>query len=172
MTAEDTNLIRAWCKNNAPFSFSSSGESGFQILRDYQKRLREEQLARRHDRIKERIDAKMRQITPLPPAVMEWVDQELMKEYRCIFYDYQKGKKKQRGWCSHCHQEVEIEHPKHRAQGECPHCHSKVFFLATGKFKDHEAVVRGDEWFCYIQPTDEGWCLRYFQVYLLSLIHI
>lgn len=168
MTAEDTNLIRAWCKNNAPFYFSSSGESGFQILRDYQRRLREEQLARRHDRIKERIDAKMRQITPLPPAVMEWVDQELMKEYRCIFYDYQKGQKKQRGWCSHCHQEVEIEHPKHRAQGECPHCHSKVFFLATGKFKDHEAVVRGDEWFCYIQPTDEGWCLRYFQVYLYS----
>ena len=91
-----------------------------------------------------------------------------MKEYRCIFYDYHKGKKKQRGWCTHCHQEVEIEHPKHRAQGECPHCHSKVFFLATGKFKFHEAVVRGDEWFCYIQPTDEGWCLRYFQVYLYS----
>ena len=40
--------------------------------------------------------------------------------------------------------------------------------LRPGKFKDHEAVVRGDEWFCYIQPTDEGWCLRYFQVYLYS----
>lgn len=168
MNAEDTNLIRAWCKNNAPFSFSSNGNTGFEVLRDYQKQLRKEQLARRYNKIKERTDAKMRQITPLEPAVMEWVDEELMKEYRCIFYDYHKGKKKQRGWCTHCHQEVEIEHPKHRAQGECPHCHSKVFFLATGKFKDHEAVVRGDEWFCYIQPTDEGWCLRYFQVYLYS----
>lgn len=168
MNAEDTNLIRAWCKNNAPFSFSSNGNTGFEILRDYQKQLRKEQLARRYNKIKERTDAKMRQITPLEPAVMEWVDEELMKEYRCIFYDYHKGKKKQRGWCTHCHQEVEIEHPKHRAQGECPHCHSKVLFLATGKFKDHEAVVRGDEWFCYIQPTDEGWCLRYFQVYLYS----
>ena len=168
MTEEDTNLVRAWCKNNAPFSFSSNGNTGFEILRDYQKQLRKEQLARRYNKIKERTDAKMRQITPLEPAVMEWVDEELMKEYRCIFYDYHKGKKKQRGWCTHCHQEVEIEHPKHRAQGECPHCHSKVLFLATGKFKDHEAVVRGDEWFCYIQPTDEGWCLRYFQVYLYS----
>ena len=46
MTAEDTNLIRAWCKNNAPFSFSSDGDTGYKILRDYQKRLREEQLAR------------------------------------------------------------------------------------------------------------------------------
>lgn len=164
MTEEDTNLVRAWCKNNAPFSFFSTGINGVQILRDYQQKVRETALKRRRDKIRKQVDEVMKEIRPLPQAVMDWIRDDLMKEYRYFFYDYQKGKQAQKGICSHCKQEVTIEGVKHRGIRECPHCHSRVICIANRKFKESVARMWDESDFSYIQPTRDGWCVRYFQV--------
>ena len=164
MTEEDTNLVRAWCKNNAPFSFFSTGINGVQILRDYQQKVRETALKRRRDKIRKQVDEVMKEIRPLPQAVMDWIRDDLMKEYRYFFYDYQKGKQVQKGTCSHCKQEVTIEGVKHRGIRECPHCHSRVICIANRKFKESVARMWDESAFSYIQPTRDGWCVRYFQV--------
>lgn len=164
MTEEDTNLVRAWCKNNAPFSFFSTGINGVQILRDYQQKVRETALKRRRDKIRKQVDEVMKEIRPLPQAVMDWIRDDLMKEYRYFFYDYQKGKQAQKGTCSHCKQEVTIEGVKHRGIRECPHCHSRVICIANRKFKESVARMWDESAFSYIQPTKDGWCVRYFQV--------
>lgn len=164
MTEEDTNLVRAWCKNNAPFSFFSTGINGVQILRDYQQKVRETALKRRRDKIRKQVDEVMKEIRPLPQAVMDWIRDDLMKEYRYFFYDYQKGKQAQKGTCSHCKQEVRIEGVKHRGIRECPHCHSRVICIANRKFKESVARMWDESAFSYIQPTKYGWCVRYFQV--------
>lgn len=164
MTEEDTNLVRAWCKNNAPFSFFSTGINGVQILRDYQQKVRETALKRRRDKIRKQVDEVMKEIRPLPQAVMDWIRDDLMKEYRYFFYDYQKGKQAQKGTCSHCKQEVTIEGVKHRGIRECPHCHSRVICIANRKFKESIARMWDESAFSYIQPTRDGWCVRYFQV--------
>lgn len=164
MTEEDTNLVRAWCKNNAPFSFFSTGINGVQILRDYQQKVRETALKRRRDKIRKQVDEVMKEIRPLPQAVMDWIRDDLMKEYRYFFYDYQKGKQAQKGTCSHCKQEVTIEGVKHRGIRECPHCHSRVICIANRKFKESVARMWDESAFSYIQPTRDGWCVRYFQV--------
>lgn len=164
MTAEDTNLVRVWCKNNAPFSFFSTGENGIQILRDYQRKVRETDLNRRRDKIRKQVDEVMKEIRPLPQAVIDWVRDDLMKEYRYFFYDYQKGKRMQKGTCSYCKQVVEIEGVKHRGVGECPHCHSRVTFIANRKFSGAVARIHDESEFSFLQPTKEGWCARYFRV--------
>lgn len=164
MTAEDTNLVRVWCKNNAPFSFFSTGENGIQILRDYQRKVRETDLNRRRDKIRKQVDEVMKEIRPLPQAVIDWVRDDLMKEYRYFFYDYQKGKRMQKGTCSYCKQVVEIEGVRHRGVGECPHCHSRVTFIANRKFSGAVARIHDESEFSFLQPTKEGWCARYFRV--------
>ena len=164
MTAEDTNLVRVWCKNNAPFSFFSTGENGIQILRDYQRKVRETDLNRRRDKIRKQVDEVMKEIRPLPQAVIDWVRDDLMKEYRYFFYDYQKGKRMQKGTCSYCKQVVEIEGVRHRGVGECPHCHSRVTFIANRKFSGAVARIHDESEFSFLQPTKDGWCARYFRV--------
>lgn len=164
MTAEDTNLVRVWCKNNAPFSFFSTGENGIQILRDYQRKVRETGLNRRRDKIRKQVDEVMKEIRPLPQAVIDWVRDDLMKEYRYFFYDYQKGKRMQKGVCSYCKQVVEIEGVRHRGVGECPHCHSRVTFIANRKFSGAVARIHDESEFSFLQPTKDGWCARYFRV--------
>lgn len=164
MTEEDTNLVRVWCKNNAPFSFFSTGENGIQILRDYQRKVRETDLNRRRDKIRKQVDEVMKEIRPLPQAVIDWVRDDLMKEYRYFFYDYQKGKRMQKGTCSYCKQVVEIEGVRHRGVGECPHCHSRVTFIANRKFSGAVARIHDESEFSFLQPTKEGWCARYFRV--------
>lgn len=52
MMPEDTNLVRAWCKNNAPFPFAGLGNNGVEILMNYQKEVRKTELDRRRDRTK------------------------------------------------------------------------------------------------------------------------
>ena len=65
MMPEDTNLVRAWCKNNAPFPFASSGDGGVTILKRYQEALRKTELDRRHDRTRKMVDEVMKEIHPL-----------------------------------------------------------------------------------------------------------
>lgn len=92
MMPEDTNLVRAWCKNNAPFPFAGLGNNGVEILMNYQKEVRKTELDRRHDRTRKMVDEVMKEIHPLSQEVLDWVKDEVMKPYRYIFYNYQKGK--------------------------------------------------------------------------------
>lgn len=164
MMPEDTNLIRAWCKNNAPFPFVCSGDDGVTILKNYQKRVRETELTRRHDKVRKAVDEVMKEIHPLPQEVLDWVRDEVMKPYRYIFYNYQKGKKVQKGVCSYCNQTVDIKGTKHKGTAICPHCHSEATLIANGKYRDKVARMQDQSHFAYIQSTKDGWCARYFDV--------
>ena len=164
MMPEDTNLVRAWCKNNAPFPFASSGDGGVTILKRYQEALRKTELDRRHDRTRKMVDEVMKEIHPLSQEVLDWIRDEVMKPYRYIFYNYQKGKKIQKGFCSYCNQMVDIQGAKHKGTAICPHCHSEVTLIANGKYRDKVARMQDQSHFVYIQPTKDGWCARYFDV--------
>ena len=121
-------------------------------------------MERRHDRTRKMVDEVMKEIHPLPQKVLDWIRDEVMKPYRYIFYNYQKGKKIQKGFCSYCNQMVDIQGTKHKGTAICPHCHSEVTLIANGKYRDKVARMQDQSHFVYIQPTKDGWCARYFDV--------
>lgn len=84
----------------------------------------------------------MKEIHPLPQKVLDWIRDEVMKPYRYIFYNYQKGKKIQKGFCSYCNQMVDIQGTKHKGTAICPHCHSEVTLIANGKYRDKVARMQ------------------------------
>lgn len=110
-----------------------------------------------HNRIKERIDKRMTEVTELPKGIYKWIDNHLLLYSRYIFYTYSRRKLKD-GYCSHCKTEVKIQNPKHKATGICPNCKSKVTYIAKGRFLQ----LYDKESFIYLQPTKSGFLKRSF----------
>lgn len=112
------------------------------------------------DKIRKSIDNQMLEIRELPKAVHEWVDRDLMKFSRYIFYDYQP-RKMMSGYCTHCKSDVQVEKPKHKEQGKCPNCKSPITFIALGKYQRGSGFDDNSS-FAYFQKTKKGFCLRIF----------
>lgn len=73
----------------------------------------------------------MKNLPPLPKGVEPWIQKSIMPAY--FFYDYKKGKKKQKGICSACGTESALENVKHNMEGICPHCHHRIIMKARGR---------------------------------------
>lgn len=110
--------------------FQRDGD-GLKILNQVQNEI---QHRRRRERqcIREReIISRMKNLPPLPKGVEPWIRKSIMPAY--FFYDYKKGKKKQKGICSACGTESALENVKHNMEGICPHCHHRIIMKARGR---------------------------------------
>lgn len=111
--AEELKVIR-FCGN-------SQKEKGFNTLEQLQENLacKREQSRKRAKEAK--IKERMKPVNPLPErSLKKWLQKEIFPAH--IFYRYYKGRKIQNGYCTHCHQEVEVHSPRHGKESVCPSC--------------------------------------------------
>ena len=128
-------------------------------IKEVQRRIMTARLEKKHQKLKQSIDEKMCEIKPLPKNFLHWIDETAMAHSRYIYYRY-SSKKYIDGYCTHCHQEVKVQKPKHRSKGICPNCGVKIMFLAEGRAK--YISDRGQA--AYFQKTKNGFVIRYFSI--------
>ena len=119
----------------------------------------EERLKRKHKKITDKIDLRMKSVKALPKNFMLWCDETAMFDSRYIYYTYSR-KKYMDGYCTHCHSDVKVTGAKHRKEGICPNCGSKIKYLVNGKvsmFCNYGEAA-------YFQKTDNGFVVRYFSI--------
>lgn len=112
--------------------FNGAIDSGLEAITKYQRMIMTNKLRGKHEKEKARIDNELEKIGNPPIDFADWIDAEVMKSYRYIFYEY-TGKKQQRGLCTHCQKEVMVEGAKHDRLGICPNCQSEIIFKAKNK---------------------------------------
>lgn len=127
-------------------------------LNSLQSSIRALRLKKRHKIECQEIDKQMRAIRPLPKSFYKWVEEEALFNSRYIYYN--KKHKHIDGYCTHCHQDVQITDPKHNKQGICPSCGSPITFKSIGYAKNLTDYAR----VTYFQKTANGFIVRYFHV--------
>lgn len=100
-----------------------------------QLRILEDRLLKKHEKITREIDEKMAPVPECPRDFDNWIKDTALYRSRYIFYNY-TGKKIMNGMCSHCHEAVEIEGPKHNQEGICPGCNSPITYKASKRQKN------------------------------------
>lgn len=119
-------------------------------------------LARKHQVIKDRIDAKMKTVPKLPNNFKRWINDTALFHSRYIYYEY-KPRKFVDGYCTHCKADLKLERDKgvrHNNKGICPRCKSPITFKAIGRagniFDYGEAAL--------IQKAGDELVVRYFKI--------
>lgn len=139
-------------------NYFASERSGNLCILDFQRNVRDEQLARRHKRITDPWDQDLAQVPSLPKDWDRWVDKVAIRE-NYIFYHYQRSGAKS-GYCTFCEKEVPIaRHPYHNKKGRCPCCRHPIVFKAFGRV----GYLRTERYYAYlIQRCRDGFVLREF----------
>lgn len=132
-------------------------QGGYAGLFEYQLKVREEELKRKHRRETDPWDLELSQTKPLPEDWNQWIRKVGIPHY-FIFYNYVKrGAKK--GYCSYCEKEVPIKNPRHNKVGKCPKCGHEITFKAIGRMGSfHTPTVP----MYLIQRCDTGFMVREF----------
>ena len=146
---EDSDMVQQY--------FSSERGGYFGIL-DFQRKVREEQLDRRHKRITDPWDKDLAQVPKLPKDWGRWADKVAVRE-NFIFYQYKRGGAKI-GYCTFCGKEVPISgHPYHNKEGRCICCRHPVVFKALGR----TGYFQTQRHYAYlIQRCKDGFVIREF----------
>lgn len=103
-------------------------------IKDEQYKILDKKLEAKYIKITSKIDAKMKDVKEKPPkSFLKWIDQEVFKEHRYIFYN-RKNPNPKKGHCSHCNSDVFVgKDVRHNDEGICPNCKSKIIYKASGK---------------------------------------
>jgi hypothetical protein len=124
-----------------------------------QEEIKHNRLRKRHAAIKSKIDKRMENVPPVPMDFKEWVENIALYKSRYIYYEYKKGKKKLKAYCTHCKQDLIVESPRYNQKGTCI-CGSPTTYKsvgkATGVHDTGEAIL--------IQKVDGDILLRYFTI--------
>ena len=120
-------------------------------------------LDKKHKKVTDAIDERMKPVKNPPKEFEDWVWQEGMSFSRYLIYkEIEKGVAECE--CTHCghigHVNRRDIRLRNNEKGTCPFCGSKVTFKARGKLP---GWIIDDRWFLYVDPTDEGFLLRYFK---------
>lgn len=142
-------------------SYFGKDVGGYQTILEFQRRIRDEELERRHRKQTDPWDADLAQTPALPRDWNRWVAKVGVPEHY-IFYQYTR-RGTRTGWCSYCEKGVPIKPPHHNDTGRCPCCRHKVTFKATGR----AGVVRTKTYPLYLmQRCTDGMVIRYFRASL------
>lgn len=144
------------------FFDSPDSDDPIRLVYKFQSNISQIRLAAEHARILKRIDAEMSLIPEIPSTFGSWVEEIALYQSRYIFYRYEKGRSKLKGYCTHCKQSVTVTGAKHNLSGVCPACKSKITFKAIGK----TAPIH-DRGYAYLlqRMRDGRMVLRIFFVY-------
>lgn len=149
MPQADQKLVKAYLHGD---------KEGYEGVLEYQAKLQEEALERRHRKETDPWDADLSLTPGLPKDWDRWVDKVGIPQ-NYIFYRYQKRGAKQ-GHCTYCGKDVPLSvKPRHNKAGHCPCCRREIVFKSMGR---QASLFTG--WNCVylLQPRPDGFALREF----------
>lgn len=105
----------------------------------------------------------MAPIKEAPDEFFNWIWDEGMSFSRYLIYkEVKKGKALCE--CTHCRKTGVVDRTdirlRNNEKGICPFCGSKVTIKARGRMP---AQIHDERWFLYVDPTEDGFVLRYFK---------
>lgn len=129
----------------------------------FQEWVRENRLDKKNKKVTDLIDQRMKPVKSPPKEFEDWVWEEGMSFSRYVIYK-EVEKNKAECECTHCGHIGFVDRNnirlRNNEKGMCPFCGSKVTYKAKGKLATRTIDER---WFMYVDPTDEGFLLRYFK---------
>ncbi len=170
------NLICAWntgivCANEHSkeliCKYFKTEENPYKAMREFQAKLRKTQLAQRHKKETDKIDAHMKLMPSLPKYFERWVNEVALNKSRYIYYKKVTSNKME-GFCTSCLSNVtyhisknnQFKDVRHNQPGKCPLCGNRVIYKAVGKTTLLVDYVNA----AIIQKTKKGLVVRYFAV--------
>lgn len=130
---------------------------GYTGLLNYQLKVREDELKRRHKRETDPWDLDLAQTPELPRDWKHWVRKVGIPE-NYIFYQYTR-KGADSGYCTYCEKDVPVKKPRHNKKGHCPCCRHEITFKSVCK----AGTVHTKTSFMYlIQRCEDGFMIREF----------
>lgn len=148
ISAEDYKTIK---------EYTESKQGGYAGLKDFQLKVREEELKQKHRRETNPWDLDLEQTKPLPKDWDHWV-QKVGVPQNFIFYQYDRRGAKT-GYCSYCEKEVPIKELRNNKNGVCPKCRHKITFKAIGKMGRFSTPTCN---MYLVQSCDSGFMIRQF----------
>lgn len=139
-------------------TYLGGDRGGYDGVLDYQEKIREEALVRRHRKVTDAWDADLSPTRGLPKDWNRWVDKVGIPQNH-IFYHYKKGGAKE-GYCTYCGKDVTLTvRPRYNLESQCPVCRRKVIYKSIGKL-----VRLHTGWNCVylLQPRLDGFVVREF----------
>jgi len=135
-------------------------KNGYELLGKYQQQLRREQLANKHNIIRNAIDNAMLEIKDIPKAFVNFCDRKVSQQFAYIFFNNET----KTGECSSCHRVVNLKSKaKHNETGKCPNCHHNVTFISANRWRNMSRFSK-DNTCAFLQPVSNGFCIRIFNV--------
>lgn len=129
----------------------------------FQEEVKEKRLSAKHKRETDKIDAVMNPIKDAPREFFDWVWEKGMSFSRYLIYK-EETKGKAVCECTHCGKIGVVDRKDIRLRNNeksiCPFCGSRVTIKAKGRMP---AQILDERWFLYVDPTQEGFVLRYFK---------
>lgn len=149
MSSDDTKAVQTYL----------GGKKGcYAGVLEYQEKLRDEALERRHRKETDPWDVDLSLTPGLPRDWDRWVDKVGIPQ-NYIFYRYKKRGAKQ-GHCTYCGKDVTLAaKPRHNRTGRCPCCRHEITFKATGK---QARFSTGLNCVYLLQPRPDGFVIREF----------
>lgn len=149
MSPDDKETVKAYLGGK---------KAGYSGVLEYQEKLREEALERRHRKETDPWDADLSLTPGLPRDWDRWVDKVGIPQ-NYIFYHYRKRGAKQ-GFCTYCGKEVPLTvKPRHNKTGRCLCCRHEITFKAAGK---QSRLSTGLNCVYLLQPRPDGFVIREF----------
>ena len=150
----------AWMKKSeskAIKDYFGGDRDGCRGVLDFQRKIRDDELERRHRKETDPWDADLMQIPPLPKDWKRWVSKVGVQD-NYIYYNYVK-KGAVTGYCTFCDKEVPIKNPRHNKEGRCGTCRHEITFKAVGR-AGYVATRRN--YMYLIQRCRDGFAVREF----------
>lgn len=134
----------------------------WESVRNFQNAVLERKLEEKHDKELKKIDAAMEPFKEPPKAFFNWMWETGMSFARYVIYKETKAGNAECE-CTHCgtigtvnRRDVRL---RDNEKGVCPFCGSRVTYKARGRLASQK---RDERWFIYVDPTPDGFALRYF----------
>lgn len=129
----------------------------------FQEEVKAKRLSAKHKKETDKIDAVMNPIKDAPREFFDWIWEKGMSFSRYLIYK-EETKGKAVCECTHCGKVDVVDRKEIRLRnnekGICPFCGSRVTIKARGRMP---AQILDERWFLYVDPTQEGFVLRYFK---------
>ncbi len=129
--------------------------TGFEALSKLQTDISSKRRSKKMRETERKNKKRMQKVRPLPEKkIQSWLLKEVIPAH--IFYQYQKGKKVQEGYCTHCHSRVLLQSPRHNKEYVCPSCGWKATCHATSRL----SRVSNEASIIYMQRQGEDILVR------------
>ena len=156
---EEVKIITDFFKN---YSKNNEKYSPWTEIKRFQESVKDKRLEERHKKVTDKIDEIMKPIKDAPEEFFNWVWETGMGFSRYLIYkEVKKGIAECE--CTYCKKTGTVDRKslrlRNNEKGVCPFCGSRVTIKAQGKMP---AQIWDERWFMYVDPTKDGFILRYF----------